>query len=73
MLKLKRLQAGLHNVVNEDEQVVASLIKTDGIIIVDHIKTAQNDDDTINPTDPNGKDLKTFKQGLEWVNEYFNN
>lgn len=73
MLKLKSVQAGWNNVVNEQGTVVASLIKTDGIIVVDHIATETNDDDTITPTDANGNDLKTFKQGLEWVNEYFNN
>lgn len=73
MMKLKQVQAGWNDVVNEEGHVVASLIKEDGVITIDHIKTTTSDDDTIFPTDSNGKDLTTFKQGLEYVTEYFNN
>ena len=71
-IKFKNYQPGTKQVTDEAGNVLAYVIKVDGEIAIDHIKTAYDDDATVWPNDNNGKPLKTFKQALEYLQAWFN-
>ena len=72
-IKFKNYQPGTKQVTDETGNILAYVIKVDGEIAIDHIQTATDDDATIYPTDNNGKPLKTFKQAMEYLQDWFNN
>lgn len=72
-IKLKNMQPGTKLAVNDEGATLAHVIKLDGEIVIDHIQTANDEDATLFPKDNDGKPLKTFKQALEYLQEWFNN
>ena len=72
-IKFKNMQPGMKQVVDNAGNQLATVVKVDGEIAIDHIQTAYDDDATMYPTDNNGKPLKTFKQAMEYLQDWFNN
>ena len=72
IIKFKNIQPGMKQVTDETGNILAYVVKVDGKIAIDHIKTAYDDDATVWPNDNNGKPLKTFKQALEFLQAWFN-
>ena len=72
-IKLKNCQPGTKQVIDDAENVLGYVINVDGEIAIDHIKTAYDDVATVWPNDNNGRPLKTFKQALEFLQDWFNN
>lgn len=71
-IKFKNMQPGMKQVVDNDGNQLATVVKVDGEIAIDHIKTSYDDDATVWPNDNDGKPLKTFKQALEFLQDWFN-
>lgn len=71
IIKFKNMQPGTKQVTDNAGNVLATVSKLDGEIAIDHIATAYDDDAIIWPTDKDGKPLKTYKQALEFLNDWF--
>ena len=72
IIKFKNMQPGMKQAINEAGDVLAYVSKLDGEIVIDHIATAYDDDATLFPNDNDGKPLKTYKQALEFLVQWFN-
>lgn len=72
IIKFKNMQPGMKQVVDNAGNQLATVVKVDGEIAIDHIQTAYDDDATIWPNDNDGKPLKTYKQALEYLQAWFN-
>ena len=70
-IKLKNVQPGTKQAINNKGDMLATVSKLDGEIVIDHIKTNDDDDATIFPTDTNGKPLKTFTGALDYLKDWF--
>lgn len=71
-IKFKNVQPGMKKVVDNAGNTLAYVEKVDGEIAIDHIETAYDPDALIWPNDNDGKPLKTFKQALEYLHQWFN-
>lgn len=70
-IKFKNVQPGMKQAVNNNGDVLATVIKLDGEIVIDHIKTNDNDDATIFPNKKNGEPIKTFTGALDYLKDWF--
>ena len=72
-IKFKSMQPGMKKVVDDAGNTLAYVIMVDGDIAIDHIETAYDADALIWPNDNDGRPLKTFKQALGYLQDWFNN
>lgn len=71
IIKFKDIQPGMKQAIDNDGSILADVYKIDGGIVIDHIATAYDDDARVYPNDNDGKPLKTYKQALEFLNDWF--
>lgn len=70
-IKFKNMQPGMKQVTDKKGNVLATVSKLDGEIVIDHIKTEHDDDAIIWPTKKNGEPIKTFTGALDYLKDWF--
>lgn len=70
-IKFKNVHPGMKQAVNNKGEILATVSKLDGAIVIDHIKAAYDDDAIIWPTKKNGEPIKTFTGALDYLKDWF--